>query len=87
MSILTYHGMWPGWTNRWPLSAIGPRCHELRIPDAQATWRIVFRNDANAIVIAEVFSKKTQVTPRAVIETSRRRLKQYDTAAAGEEEP
>jgi phage-related protein len=69
-----------------PMPVIGGRCHELRIPDAQATWRIVYRIDADAIVIAEVFSKKTKVTPREVIKTSHRRLRAYDVAAAGEGE-
>ena len=37
-------------------------------------------------VIAEVFSKKTKVTPPEVIKTSHRRLRAYDAAAAGEGE-
>jgi phage-related protein len=28
-----------------PMPRIGPRCHELRIPDADATWRLVYRLD------------------------------------------
>ena len=36
--------------------------------------------DADAIVIAEVFAKKSAKTPRAVLETCRRRLKGYDHA-------
>jgi len=63
-----------------PMRAIGPRCHELRIVDVDSTWRIIYRIDSDAIVIAEVFAKKTQQTPRAVLDTSRRRLKEYDHA-------
>jgi phage-related protein len=40
-----------------PMPAIGTRCHELRIQDANATWRIVYRLDADAVTIIEVFSK------------------------------
>ena len=36
------------------------------------------RADADAIVIAEVFSKKTRATPRLVIENAMRRLAAYD---------
>lgn len=61
-----------------PMPVIGRRCHELRIQDEEQTWRIVYRLDADAIVIAAVFSKKTQRTPPDVIATSRRRLKSYD---------
>lgn len=68
-----------------PMPRIGRRCHELRIRDAQATWRIVYRVDPDAIVIAEVFSKKTPATPRHVIETCQQRLRAYDTAI-GEED-
>jgi phage-related protein len=61
-----------------PMPAIGRRCHELRIQDEDATWRIVYRIDSDAIVILEVFSKKSQQTPRVVIDTSRERLRRYD---------
>jgi len=61
-----------------PMPSIGKRCHELRIPDEDVTWRIVYRIDADAIVIGEVFSKKTRVTPKKVIDTSKRRFKKYD---------
>ena len=41
-----------------PMPAIGSRCHELRINDEAATWRIIYRLDADAIVILEVFKQK-----------------------------
>jgi phage-related protein len=41
-------------------------------------WRIVYRLDHDAIVIADVFSKKTQATPAAVIRNCQRRLAAYD---------
>lgn len=63
-----------------PMTQIGPRCQELRIVDAGATWRIIYRTDPDAIVIAEVFSKKTRQTPQEVFETCRRRLWEYDHA-------
>ena len=63
-----------------PMPSIGPRCQELRINDAGAIWRIVYRIDSDAIVILEVFSKKTRTTPKAVIEACKRRLKEYDNA-------
>src|SRR5690606_38000678 len=67
------------------MPSIGKRCHELRINDETSTWRIVYRVDDDAIVIAEVFSKKTSATPKAVMDAARRRLREYD-ALAGEVE-
>lgn len=64
-----------------PMPRIGRRCHELRIDDERTTWRIVYRVDPDAVVIAEVFSKKTQTTPKRIIDTSKRRLKEYDDAS------
>ena len=61
-----------------PMPSIGRRVHELRIVDADLTWRIVYRIDPDAIVIATVFSKKTQATPQREIEASQRRLGLYD---------
>jgi phage-related protein len=40
----------------------------------------VYRLDRDAVVICEVFSKKTQTTPKTVIESCRRRLAAYDGA-------
>ena len=69
-----------------PMQSIGPRCHELRIIDADATWRVIYRLDADAIVIAEVFSKKTRAMSKHVIEASQGRLKAYDTVTDDEED-
>jgi phage-related protein len=63
-----------------PMPSIGPRCHELRIRDEAVMWRIIYRVDADAIVILEVFAKKTAQTPNAVLATCRRRLREYDDA-------
>ncbi len=61
-----------------PMPAIGPRCHELRINDAAATFRIMYRADPDAVVILEVFNKKTRQTPKTVIEACKLRLRDYD---------
>jgi phage-related protein len=66
-----------------PMPSIGRRCHELRISDEKATWRIVYRIDADAIVIAEVFSKKTAKTPDEVVKVCKKRLSKYDSATGG----
>ena len=63
-----------------PMPQIGPSCYELRINDAGITWRIVYRIDPDAIVIMEVFSKKTSRTPPEVVKTCRCRLRSYDNA-------
>jgi phage-related protein len=64
---------------------IGKHCHELRIPDARRTWRIIYRVDSDAIVIAEVFAKKQQSTPPSVIRASQDRLRRYDSVTRGDE--
>jgi phage-related protein len=61
-----------------PMPSIGSRCHELRVTDAKANWRLVYRVDADAVVVLEVFAKKTQATPKAVIDLCQKRLKEYD---------
>jgi phage-related protein len=63
-----------------PMPAVGARCHELRVVDEAVTWRIVYRTDPDAIVIVEVFAKKTAQTPTAVLAACRKRLKEYDDA-------
>ena len=66
-----------------PMPTIGSRCHELRVQAENQTWRILYRTDPDAVVILEVLSKKTQQTPRTVIDTCRERLRQYDEAVGG----
>ena len=61
-----------------PMPSIGTRCHELRIPDDKVTWRIIYRVDGDAILILEVFRKKTQQTPKSVIDTCKHRIRAYD---------
>lgn len=61
-----------------PMPSVGRRCHELRIVDETVTWRIMYRTDEDAIIILTVFSKKTQQTPKHVIDTCKDRLKDYD---------
>lgn len=60
-----------------PMPDIGPNCHELRIEDGGVTWRIPYCIDADAIVILEVFEKKSRQTPKHVLETCKRRLRRY----------
>jgi phage-related protein len=64
-----------------PMPRVGMRCHELRIVDEDATWRIVYRLDSDAVLIVGVFAKKTATTPKLVIEACQRRLREYDNAS------
>lgn len=61
-----------------PMPAIGKRCHELRINDVNLTWRIIYRTDIDAIVILEIFEKKTNRTPKQIIDICKKRLTDYD---------
>lgn len=66
-----------------PMGPLGRRVHELRIKDekTKATWRIVYRIDADAIVVVEIFDKDDNRTPKRVLTTVRDRLTGYDVAA------
>jgi len=63
-----------------PMPSIGPRCHEPRIVDENLTWRIVYRLDSDAVILVDVFEKKTKQTSKRVIATCKSRLKEYDDA-------
>lgn len=64
-----------------PMPEIGSHCHELRIVDRNQTWRIIYRIDADGIIITEVFSKKTMNTPPEVLALCQKRLNAYDAVA------
>jgi phage-related protein len=63
-----------------PMPGIGVRCHELRITDKESIWRIVYRIESDAIVILDIFAKKTPATPNSVIAQCKARLAQYKQA-------
>lgn len=61
------------------MASISSGCYELRVNDKRVTWRIIYRVDADAIIILEVFTKKSEKTPKHVINICKRRLAQYDS--------
>ena len=62
-----------------PMPSIGLSCHELRIRDRSMQWRIVYRVDADALLILAVFQKTTPHTPLHVIDLCKRRIQHHDT--------
>src|SRR6187549_898048 len=60
-----------------PMPTIGAGCHELRIVDGNANWRLMYHIATDAIVVLEVFAKKTPATPKTVVEDCRKRLAMY----------
>jgi len=63
-----------------PMPSIGRGCHELRIVDQGTTWRIMYFVHSDAVVLLDVFSKKTRATPKHVIEVCRQRVRSYRDA-------
>ena len=61
-----------------PMPTVGRRCHELRVSDDRETWRVIYRLDEDALLIIEIFKKKTQKTPVEVLRHCRKRLAVYD---------
>jgi len=60
------------------MPSIGTRCHELRINDEKLTWRIIYRIYTDAILILDVFEKKTNRTPKSIIDICKQRIKRYE---------
>jgi len=64
--------------NSRPMPSIGRRCHELRVNDENQTWRVIYRTDSDAVLVAALFSKKTSKTPKQIVDQAKRLLTQYD---------
>jgi len=60
-----------------PMRTVGPACHELRIVDGTKSRRIIYHLSGDAVVLLEVFAKKSGRTPKRVIQTCRWRLADY----------
>lgn len=69
-----------------PMASVGAHCHELRVTDAKSNWRLMYRIDSNAVVVLEVFAKKTEATPKAAISVCQRRIREYDRDRKDEDE-
>jgi phage-related protein len=65
------------------MPSVGRRCRELRIRDENKNWRIMVRIDEDAVVVIDVFEKKTRTTPAKVIAVCKDRLKRYDEIVKG----
>jgi len=61
-----------------PLPIVGPRCGALRVRDGEHNWRIMYRVDPDAILVLEVYAKKTRKIPQMVLDRCKKRLKSYD---------
>ncbi len=61
-----------------PMPTVGRRCHELRVRDENRNWRLIYRIDPDAIVVAAVFPKTTEQTPDSVVDNAKKRLREYD---------
>jgi phage-related protein len=61
-----------------PMPEIGRRCREPRLREGRQSWRIIYRMDQDAILILDVFEKKSRKTPQRVIRNCRRRLREHD---------
>jgi phage-related protein len=61
-----------------PLPDVGRRCGALRVRDAEHNWRTMYRIDSDAILVLEVYPKKTRKIPGAVMDRRKDRLKDYE---------
>lgn len=64
-----------------PMPVVGTQCHELRINDRNQTWRVLYHVASDAVVILDVFSKKTETTPASVLDACQQRLAAFRKAA------
>jgi predicted XRE-type DNA-binding protein len=57
---------------------VSSRCR-IRIVDGESTWRIVYRTDKDAVIIAEVFQKElTQQQLASLIKSSQSRVAEME---------
>jgi phage-related protein len=57
-----------------PLPIVGPRCAALRIRDQEHNWRIMYRLDADAVLVLVVYAKKTRTIPQEVLDRCNKKV-------------
>lgn len=62
-----------------PMRSIGPGVAELRFSDGavRQSFRIDYYRDTSAVVVLAIFEKKSQKTPRRILEACESRLRAY----------
>jgi len=75
---LLQEGVRLGMPQAEPLPVVGPRCGALRVRDGEHNWRIMYRVDRDAVLVLEVYAKKTRAIPKGVIDRCKKRLTAYD---------
>lgn len=68
------------------MPGIGRGCHELRLDDDRKSWRLVYAVESEAIVILDVFEKRTQKMPKHVLDSCKDRLARFRRAMREEED-
>jgi phage-related protein len=66
-----------------PMPTIGSGCHELRIRGGDGNWRVMYHIADDAVVVLDVFSKKTGTTPKTLLDACRQRLEMYRKVTKG----
>ena len=67
------------------LPVISSRCGALRVRDKQHNWRIICRLDSTAVLIVDIYDKKSRKVPDEVIDRCKKRLITYDEEVEGDE--
>jgi phage-related protein len=60
-----------------PMPSVASGWHELRIIDGHLNWRIMYYIATDAVVILDVFRKKTETTPKTVVDDCRQRVTEF----------
>jgi phage-related protein len=48
------------------------------VNDTGQTWRVIYRTDADAVLVLALYSKKTSKTPKHVIDRAKNLIREYD---------
>jgi len=60
-----------------PLATVGKGVEEIRVTDDSGAYRVIYvARRGEAVYVLHAFQKKSQATPKQVIETARRRFAQ-----------
>ena len=53
---------------------VGKDCFELIVKTRHTTWRVIYRDSADAVIVLAIYSLSQGRTPRRVVELAKRRL-------------
>ena len=62
-----------------PMRRVGKDCFELIVRTKHTSWRVIYRDDSDAVIVLAIYSLGQGRTSKRVVDTAKRRLEELSS--------